>query len=194
MELLKMKNTMSEMTNIPAEMINRVDTVGKNFGLVNRARESMQNVVQSQTRANTQSTRASVTRGEYQPHSIFVPERRKARREAETHSLRNNGCKCLTFDGFIDLNNSVSPKKDKHKTITEKSPLTSLVFPLFLPWYVSLRNNFILVMFFFGFHISSIALYETLSFSLIHQNHCVPCLLKIFFPKGLCFYCIKLQP
>lgn len=47
MELLKMKNTMSEMTNIPAEMINRVDTVGKNFGLVNRARESMQNVVQS---------------------------------------------------------------------------------------------------------------------------------------------------
>ena len=134
-------------------------------------------------------------KGEYQAHSIFVPEvaeRRKARREAETHSLRNNGCKCLTLDEFIDLNNSVSPKKDKHKTITEKSPLTSLVFPLFLPWYVSLRNNFILVMFFFGFHISSIALYETLSFSLIHQNHCVPCLLKIFFPKGLCFYCIKL--
>lgn len=125
-------------------------------------------------------------KGEYQAHSIFVPEvaeRRKARREAETHSLRNNGCKCLTLDEFIDLNNSVSPKKDKHKTITEKSPLTSLVFPLFLPWYVSLRNNFILVMFFFGFHISSIALYETLSFSLIHQNHCVPCLLKIFFSQ-----------
>ena len=48
----------------------------------------------------------------------------------------------------IDSNSSLNPKKDKHKVLTGKSLIKSLVLPWFLPLCVSLINNFILVIFF----------------------------------------------
>lgn len=86
----------------------------------------------------------------------------------------------------IDSNSSLNPKKGKHKVITGKSLIKSLVLPWSLVLCVSLINDYSCNIFFFCFHISVTVLCGTFSIYLFHQIIVFPNLLN-FTPQSFGF-------